>query len=146
MFARGGEGGKELAEAVLSVMQEHTAVQFAYPDDAPLTEKIEAVCKKVNRADGITYAPAAKKALDEITRLGYGGLPVCIAKTQYSFSDDAALLGAPEGFVMNVRDLRLSAGAGFVVAPARTRRSAAGHKVRPSGGSRPWPPADNPAP
>ncbi len=116
VFAKGGEGGKELAEAVLSVMQEHTAVQFAYPDDAPLTEKIEAVCKKVYRADGITYAAAAKKALDEITRMGYGGLPVCIAKTQYSFSDDAALLGAPEGFVMNVRDVRLSAGAGFVVA------------------------------
>lgn len=116
VFAKGGEGGKELAEAVLSVMQEHTEVKFAYPDDAPLAEKIEAVCKKVYRADGVTYAAAAKKALDEITRMGYGGLPVCIAKTQYSFSDDAALLGAPEGFVMNVRDVRLSAGAGFVVA------------------------------
>ena len=116
VFAKGGEGGKALAEAVLGILQESTSVQFAYPDEAPLAEKIEAVCKKVYRAAGVTYAPAAKKALDEFTRMGYGQLPVCIAKTQYSFSDDASLLAAPEGFTMNVRDVRLSAGAGFVVA------------------------------
>ncbi len=116
VFAKGGEGGKELARAVLEVLQEDTSVRFAYPDEASLPQKIEAVCKKVYRASRITYAPAAQKALDEITRMGYGKLPVCIAKTQYSFSDDAALLAAPEGFAMNVRDVRLSAGAGFVVA------------------------------
>ena len=73
------------------------------------------MCKNIYRADGVTYAPAAKKALDEFTAMGYGNLPVCIAKTQYSFSDDAKLLAAPEHFTMNVRDARLSAGAGFVV-------------------------------
>ena len=116
VFAKGGEGGRELARAVLEVLQEDTSVRFAYPDEASLPQKIEAVCKKVYRASHVTYAPAAQKALDEITRMGYGKLPVCIAKTQYSFSDDAALLAAPEGFAMNVRDVRLSAGAGFVVA------------------------------
>ncbi len=116
VFAKGSEGGRELAEAVLGILREDTRVRYAYPDDACLPQKIEAVCKKVYRAAEVTYAPAAKKSLEEIARMGYGGLPVCIAKTQYSFSDDAALLAAPEGFSMNVRDVRLSAGAGFVVA------------------------------
>ena len=115
VFAKGGEGGKELAQAVLEILDDNAHIQFAYPDEAPLTGKIEAVCKKIYRAGGVTYAPAAQKALAEITAMGYGGLPVCIAKTQYSFSDDAKLLAAPEGFTMNVRDVRLSAGAGFVV-------------------------------
>lgn len=78
-------------------------------------EKIEAVAKKIYRADGVTYTPAAKKMLDDLAAMGYGELPVCIAKTQYSFSDNAKLTGAPTGFKMNVREVRLSAGAGFVV-------------------------------
>ena len=115
VFAKGGEGGKSLAETVLSIMDDTARVQYTYPLEASLTEKIEAVAKKIYRADGVNYTAAAKKTLDELTALGYGNLPVCIAKTQYSFSDDAKLIGAPEGFAMNVREVRLSAGAGFVV-------------------------------
>ena len=115
VFAKGGEGGKALAETVLSIMDDTARVQYTYPLEASLTEKIEAVAKKIYRADGVNYTAAAKKTLDELTALGYGDLPVCIAKTQYSFSDDAKLIGAPEGFAMNVREVRLSAGAGFVV-------------------------------
>ena len=115
VFAKGGEGGKALAETVLSVMDDTARVQYTYPLEASLTEKIEAVAKKIYRADGVNYTAAAKKTLEELTALGYGNLPVCIAKTQYSFSDDAKLIGAPKGFAMNVREVRLSAGAGFVV-------------------------------
>ena len=114
VFAKGSEGGKALAQAVLDVM-EQKPLQCAYPLEAPLCEKIEAVCTKVYRAGKVNYSPAAQKALAEIEAMGYGNLPVCIAKTQYSFSDNAKLLAAPEGFEMNVRDVRLSAGAGFVV-------------------------------
>ena len=115
VFAKGGEGGKALAETVLSVLDDTARVQYTYPLEASLTEKIDAVAKKIYRAAGVNYTAAAKKTLDELTALGYGNLPVCIAKTQYSFSDDAKLICAPEGFTMNVREVRLSAGAGFVV-------------------------------
>ena len=114
VFAKGGEGGKEMAQQVLDIL-ETTQPQFAYETDAPLAEKIEAVCRKVYRARGVTYTLAAKKALAEMEAMGYGDLPVCIAKTQYSFSDNAKLLAAPTDFTMQVRDVRLSAGAGFVV-------------------------------
>ena len=116
VFAKGGEGGKALAETVLSIMPE-APQPIQYTDDlgASLPEKIEAVAKKIYRADGVTYTPAAKKMLDDLAAMGYGELPVCIAKTQYSFSDNAKLTGAPTGFKMNVREVRLSAGAGFVV-------------------------------
>ena len=116
VFAKGGEGGKALAETVLSIMPEAPQpIQYTYDLGASLTEKIEAVAKKIYRADGVTYTPAAKKMLDDLAAMGYGELPVCIAKTQYSFSDNAKLTGAPTGFKMNVREVRLSAGAGFVV-------------------------------
>lgn len=116
VFAKGGEGGKALAETVLSIMPEAPQpIQYTYDLDASLPEKIEAVAKKIYRADGVTYTPAAKKMLDDLAAMGYGELPVCIAKTQYSFSDNAKLTGAPTGFKMNVREVRLSAGAGFVV-------------------------------
>ena len=115
VFAKGGEGGKALAETVLSILDEDAQVQYTYELDAPLTDKISAVAKKIYRAGGVSYTPAAKKTLDELEALGYGKLPVCIAKTQYSFSDNAKLTGAPEGFTLNVREVRLSAGAGFVV-------------------------------
>ena len=116
VFAKGGEGGKALAETVLSIMPEAPQpIQYTYDLGASLPEKIEAVAKKVYRADGVTYTPAAKKMLDDLAAMGYGELPVCIAKTQYSFSDNAKLTGAPTGFKMNVREVRLSAGAGFVV-------------------------------
>ena len=104
VFAKGGEGGKALAETVLSIL-----------DDSAEVHKIEAVATKIYRAGRVSYTAAAKKTLDELTALGYGKLPVCIAKTQYSFSDNAKLTGAPEGHTLNVREVRLSAGAGFVV-------------------------------
>ena len=116
VFAKGGEGGKALAETVLSIMPEAPQpIQYTYDLGASLPEKIEAVAKKIYRADGVTYTPGAKKMLDDLAAMGYGELPVCIAKTQYSFSDNAKLTGAPTGFKMNVREVRLSAGAGFVV-------------------------------
>ena len=116
VFTKGGEGGKALAETVLSIMPEAPQpIQYTYDLGASLPEKIEAVAKKIYRADGVTYTPAAKKMLDDLAAMGYGELPVCIAKTQYSFSDNAKLTGAPEGHTLNVREVRLSAGAGFVV-------------------------------
>ena len=116
VFAKGGEGGKALAETVLSIMPEAPQpIQYTYDLGASLPEKIEAVAKKIYRADGVTYTLAAKKMLDDLAAMGYGELPVCIANTQYSFSDNAKLTGAPTGFKMNVREVRLSAGAGFVV-------------------------------
>ena len=115
VFADGGKGGLELGKAVLSILQPETTLNFTYPDEAPLAEKVDAVAKKIYRAAAVSWSALAKKALAEIEAMGYGKLPVCIAKTQYSFSDDATLLAAPEGFTMTVRDVRLSAGAGFVV-------------------------------
>ena len=115
VFAKGGEGGKALAETVLSILDDTAQVKYTYELDAPLTDKIDAVAKKIYRAGNVSYSAAAKKTLDELTALGYGNLPVCIAKTQYSFSDNAKLTGAPDGFTLNVREVRLSAGAGFVV-------------------------------
>ena len=114
VFAKGGEGGKELARTVLSIL-DNKPIQFTYGLEQTLPEKIEAVAKKIYRADGVSYSAAAKKTMDELAALGYSKLPVCIAKTQYSFSDDAKLLAAPTGFELNVREVRLSAGAGFVV-------------------------------
>ena len=114
VFAKGGEGGKALAQAVLDSMEDRP-IRFTYPLEASLREKIEAVAAKVYRADGVDYSPAAAKTLAELTEMGYGGLPVCIAKTQYSFSDNAALKAAPSGFRMTVREVRLAAGASFVV-------------------------------
>ena len=114
VFAKGGEGGKALAQAVLDIMEDRP-IHYTYPLEASLKEKIEAVASKIYRADGVDYSAAAAKMLDQLTEMGYGNLPVCIAKTQYSFSDNAALKAAPTGFRMNVREVRLAAGAGFVV-------------------------------
>ena len=114
VFAKGGAGGLALAEKVLDIMEDRP-IQFTYPLEAKLTDKIEAVAKKIYRADGVNYSAAAKKMLADLEAMGYGDLPVCIAKTQYSFSDNAKLMGAPTGFTMEVREVRLSAGAGFVV-------------------------------
>lgn len=116
VFAKGGEGGKELAETVLSLIgDKKPELKFTYDVEAPIADKVLTIAQKIYRAKDVSWSAPAKKALAEIEKLGYGNLPVCIAKTQYSFSDDATLLAAPEGFTMNVRDIRLSAGAGFVV-------------------------------
>lgn len=116
VFAKGGEGGEELAREVLTVLDEGKAdFHMLYEDELPLEEKIRKIAKEIYGADGVTFAPAAHKELANITDMGYGTLPVCIAKTQYSLSDDASLLGRPSQFVVSVRSARLAAGAGFVV-------------------------------
>ncbi len=119
IFAKGGEGGKDLALKVIDTIDNRKAVSNFHPIyDAELTikEKLEVIAKEIYRADGVQFTTAAEKALSEIESLGYSNLPVCVAKTQYSLSDDPAKLGKPEGFKITVRDLRVSAGAGFVVA------------------------------
>ncbi len=122
VFAKGGEGGKELAQTVCDVIEKCEGCQtnFApiYPDEAPIEEKIETVAKKIYGADGVLFTKAAQKSLKDIKALGGDAMPVCIAKTQYSLSDDPTLLGRPAGFTITIRDLKLSSGAGFVVAYA----------------------------
>ncbi|MDR1060200.1 MAG: formate--tetrahydrofolate ligase [Clostridiales bacterium] len=116
VWARGGEGGTALAQEVVRLCEGKSRLRFAYPLDAPIEEKLAAIVKRVYRGDGVALADAAKKQAAQLEALGFGGLPICMAKTQYSFSDDAALLGAPRGFTVAVRGLRVSAGAGFIVA------------------------------
>ena len=121
VFAKGGEGGKELAQTICDVIDETEGKsRFApiYPDEAPVEEKIETIAKTIYGADKVTYTSKALKSLKEIKALGGDKMPVCIAKTQYSLSDDPALLGRPTGFAITIRDLKLSSGAGFVVAYA----------------------------
>lgn len=116
VWADGGKGGEELAREVVRLCNEEKGdFKFSYSLDGSIEEKIEAVVKKVYGGDGITVLPAAKKQIDRLTALGFGGLPVCIAKTQYSFSDNPALLGAPTGFTVTVKNVKISAGAGFTV-------------------------------
>ena len=116
VWAKGGEGGRALAEEVLRLCDEPSDFHFAYERDEPLAKKVEDVATRVYHADGVDFAPKAARMLRQLEEQGFGGLPVCMAKTQYSFSDDPKRLGAPEGFRITVRDLRVSAGAGFVVA------------------------------
>lgn len=123
VWAKGGEGGQALATEVVRLCDEGDAegrnastFEFSYDDDLTLAEKIEAIAKRIYHADGVTFEPAAKKELAQLESLGFGGMPVCMAKTQYSFSDDATKLGAPRGFTVTVRQVKVSAGAGFVVA------------------------------
>lgn len=117
VFAKGGEGGKDLAEKVCKTIAEKPSNYHPlYDTELSIPEKLEKIAKEIYRADGVTFTAAAKKSLAEIETLGKDKLPVCVAKTQYSLSDNPALLGKPEGFTLTVRDVRLSAGAGFVVA------------------------------
>jgi formate--tetrahydrofolate ligase len=116
VHSKGGEGGMALAEEVVRLCDRPNAFSFAYGTDAPVREKLNAVVRKVYRGDAVKLTPAAEKQLSQLEAMGFGNLPVCIAKTQYSFSDDASLLGAPEGFGVTVRNLKVSAGAGFIVA------------------------------
>lgn len=117
VFAKGGEGGMDLAKKVCKTIEEKPSNYHPLYDTAlSIPEKLETIAKEIYRADGVTFTAQAKKNLAEIEALGKGDLPVCVAKTQYSLSDNPALLGAPRGFTLTVRELRLSAGAGFVVA------------------------------
>ena len=116
VWARGGDGGVKLAEEVVRLCDAENHFRFSYPLDISIEEKIEQIVKNVYHGDGVLLTAGAKKQAAQLTKLGFGGLPVCMAKTQYSFSDDPALLGAPKGFTVTVRSLRVSAGAGFIVA------------------------------
>ncbi len=116
VWADGGAGGTELAREVVRLCEEENDFSFSYTDDCGIEEKIESIVTKVYGGEGVTFTPAAKKEIERLSSLGYGKLPVCMAKTQYSFSDDPTKLGAPTGFTVTVRNVKVSAGAGFVVA------------------------------
>ena len=116
VWAEGGKGGEELAKEVVRLCEEEQGdFTFAYELDTTIEEKIEAIVKKVYGGNGIILTPNAKKQAEQLTALGFGNLPVCVAKTQYSFSDDPTKLGAPEGFTVTVKNIKVSAGAGFIV-------------------------------
>lgn len=116
VWGKGGNGGIELAKEVVRLCEEPNNFRQAYELDLGIEDKIRAIAQKVYRADDITILPAARKQLNQLEALGFGNLPICMAKTQYSFSDDQTLLGAPRGFTMTIRNLKVSAGAGFIVA------------------------------
>ena len=116
VWAEGGKGGTALAEEVVRLCEEENNFTFSYESDTTVEEKIDAIVKKVYGGDGVVFTDEAKAEIDRLTALGYGKLPVCMAKTQYSFSDDATKLGAPTGFTVTVRKIKVSAGAGFIVA------------------------------
>ena len=116
VWAKGGEGGVELAEEVVRLCEQPSSLSFAYEDELGLIEKIEAVAKRIYHADGVDFTPSARKEIAQIEGMGFASMPVCMAKTQYSFSDDASKLGAPRDFRIMVREVKVSAGAGFVVA------------------------------
>ena len=116
VWAEGGKGGMALAEEVVRLCEQKNDFTFAYEDDTTIEEKVDAIVKKIYGGNGVIFAPSAKKQLATLKALGFDKLPVCMAKTQYSFSDDQTKLGAPENFFITVRNLKVSAGAGFVVA------------------------------
>lgn len=115
VFAKGGEGGIDLAKKVIAAAEKPSSFKPIYSLDASIEEKVGKLAKEIYGADGVDFSAAAKKSVAEIEKLGYGKLPICVAKTQYSLSDDPTLLGRPSGFRLTVRDVSLSAGAGFVV-------------------------------
>ncbi len=116
VWAKGGDGGIALAEEVVRLCDMPSNFRFAYDANDSIEKKLRDICRNVYGADGVSLTPAAKNQLVQLEALGFGSLPICMAKTQYSFSDDPVLLGAPEGFTITVRNLRVSAGAGFIVA------------------------------
>ena len=116
VWGKAGEGGMALAEEVVRLCEQPNSFRFCYDTDAPIKEKLTAIATKVYRADLLELLPAAQKQLIQLESLGFGNLPICMAKTQYSFSDNAALRGAPRGFKVTVRNLKVSSGAGFIVA------------------------------
>ncbi len=116
VWAKGGEGGQALAEKVLAAMEQPADFRLTYDTEQTIPEKLTAIAQKIYGADKVIFAPSAQKQLEEIEALGFDKMPVCVAKTQYSLSDDPAKLGRPQGFDITVRELRVSAGAGFIVA------------------------------
>ncbi|MCI9243800.1 MAG: formate--tetrahydrofolate ligase, partial [Lawsonibacter sp.] len=116
VWAKGGEGGMALAEEVVRLCEQPNNFSFVYEDKASIEEKLNTIVTRVYHGDRVVLTANAKKQAKQLADLGFGGLPICMAKTQYSFSDDAALLGAPKGFEVTVRNLKVCAGAGFIVA------------------------------
>jgi len=116
VWAKGGEGGKALAEEVVRLCEEPSDFKFCYSDDMSIMEKLNAIATRIYHADGVDLVGNAPKQLKQLEDMGFGNMPICMAKTQYSFSDDASKLGAPTGFRISVRNLKVSAGAGFIVA------------------------------
>ena len=116
VWGKGGQGGIALAEEVLRLCEAENNFQFVYPLDISIREKIEMIAKKVYRADGVIFEANAQKQMAQLEKLGFNNVPICMAKTQFSFSDNASLLGAPRGFNITVTDLKVDAGAGFIVA------------------------------
>jgi formate--tetrahydrofolate ligase len=116
VWAKGGEGGEILARKVLASIDRPKQFKFIYDEKMPIKEKISAIAKEIYGADGVSYTPAANKTIDELTVLGYDKTPICMAKTQYSLSDDMTKIGRPTGFNITVREVRVAAGAGFLVA------------------------------
>ena len=115
VWGKGSEGGIELAEEVLRLVEGENNFHFVYEDELSIQQKVETIAEKIYRADGVEFTAVAKKQLATIEGLGFGALPVCMAKTQFSFSDNASLLGAPRGFKISIKDVKVCAGAGFVV-------------------------------
>ncbi len=133
VWAKGGEGGKALGEKVIETLNtKESHLNFLYEDSLSLKDKICKIAKEIYGAKGVSYAPAASKSLERITQLGYGELPVCMAKTQYSLSDNPKLLGRPEDFELNVREVYVNAGAGFVVVVTGAIMTMPGLPKRPS--------------
>jgi formate--tetrahydrofolate ligase len=116
VWAKGGEGGEALAREVARLCEQENGFEYAYDAGLPIKEKIEAIAKKIYRAESVAILPAAQKQIEQLEKLGLDKVPVCMAKTQYSFSDNPALLGAPKGWTLTVRNIKISAGAGFIVA------------------------------
>ncbi len=116
VWAKGGEGGKALAEEVVRLCEQPNTFNQSYPLDMPIEEKLNTIATRIYHADGVSYAAGVKTKIKKLTALGFGNLPICMAKTQYSFSDNEKLLGAPKGFKITIRDIKVSAGAGFIVA------------------------------
>ena len=116
VWAKGGKGGRALAEEVVRLCEEPNDFKFSYDENLPIKEKIKTIATRIYRADGVNFTPQALKQIETLNKLGFDKMPICMAKTQYSFSDNASLLGAPRNFSITVREVKVSAGAGFVVA------------------------------
>ena len=132
VVTRGGEGGIELANAVLDGIGDENNFRPLYALEASIEEKIEAIACKIYRADGVTYSKEARRSIQDLKQLGYDSFPICIAKTQMSFSDDPSLKGAPRGWKLNVREVKVSAGAGFIVVLAGSMMTMPGLPKHPA--------------
>jgi len=130
-WMEGGKGAVALAEAVVKACEKPSKFKFLYKLDLPIKEKIEIICKEIYRADGVDYSPEAEEKIEQFTKLGFAGLPLCMAKTHLSFSDQAALKGAPRGFRIMISDIRASVGAGFIYPLLGTMRTMPGLPTRP---------------